>query len=94
MTRRWTKSSQMQIRSFSVAPPPPPSFAEAILFAPPDARAIFSHNDLPCNDTCSVNGGAHNVLGGHKRKSSENCMKTTNRLVDIEKFKKDALVKN
>ena len=31
---------------------------------PQDARAIFLHNDLPCNDTCSVTGGGHNILGG------------------------------
>ena len=31
---------------------------------PPDARAIFLHNDLLCNDTCSVTGGEHNLLGG------------------------------
>ena len=36
-----------------------------ILFAHPDARAMFLHNDLLCNGTCSVTGGgAHNVLGG------------------------------
>ena len=27
-----------------------------ILFAPPDTRAIFLHNGLLCNDTCSVTG--------------------------------------
>ena len=37
--------------------PPPPQLSGRILFAPPDARAIFLHNDLLCNGTCSVIGG-------------------------------------
>ena len=28
------------------------------LFHPTGERAIFLHNDLQCNDTCSVTGGA------------------------------------
>ena len=50
--------------SFQFAPPPPPKLSGRILFAPPDARVIFLHNDLLCNGTCSVAGGGHNVLGG------------------------------
>ena len=42
-------------RIFSVCAP---QLSGRILFAPPDARAIFLHNDLLCNDTCSVTGGA------------------------------------
>ena len=37
---------------------PPPSFVGAFYSHPLDARAIFLHNDLTCNDTCSVTGGA------------------------------------
>ena len=37
---------------------PPPSLVGAYYLQPPDARAIFLHNDLLCNDTCSVTGGA------------------------------------
>ena len=36
----------------------PPSLVGAYYLQPPDARAIFLHNDLLCNDTCSVTGGA------------------------------------
>ena len=43
----------------------PPSLVGAYYLHPPDARAITLHNDLLCNDTCSVTGG-----GGHKRKRS------------------------
>ena len=44
--------------SFPFVPPPPPSLVGAYYLQPPDARAIFLHNDLLCNDTCSVTGGA------------------------------------
>ena len=37
---------------------PPPSLVGAYYLQPPDARAIFLHNDLLCNDMCSVTGGA------------------------------------
>ena len=30
---------------------------------PPDSRAIFLHNELLCNDTCFVNGGAKRTGG-------------------------------
>ena len=50
---------------FSVcAPPPPPQLIGCTLFAPPDARAIFLHNDLQCKGTCSVTGGRITDWGG------------------------------
>ena len=36
-----------------------------------DARAIFLHNDLLCNGTCSVTGGALRT-GGTNGKDSKN----------------------
>ena len=42
-------------RIFSVCDP---QLSGCILFAPPDARAIFLHNDLLCNDMCSVTAGS------------------------------------
>ena len=47
-----------------------PQLCGCILFAPPEARAMFLHNDLPFNDTCSVIGGSTTYWGGggHKRK--------------------------
>ena len=42
----------------------PPSLVGAYYLRPPDARAIFLHNDLPCNDTCSVTGGSITYWGG------------------------------
>ena len=57
---------------FSVCAPPP-QLSGCILFAhpppPPDAPAIFPHNDLQCNDTSSVIGG------GHKRQRSKEIFK-------------------
>ena len=45
--------------------------SECLLFAPPDARTIFLHNDILCNDTCSVTGVSITYWGGgHKRKRS------------------------
>ena len=44
-------------RIFSVCAPSPPSLVGAYYLRPPDARAIFLHNDLLCNGTCSVTGG-------------------------------------
>ena len=49
---------------FSVCAPPPPSLVGAYYLQPPDARAIFLHNDLLCNDTCSVTGGSITYWGG------------------------------
>ena len=42
----------------------PPSLVGAYYLQPPDARAIFLHNDLLCNDTCSVTGGSITYWGG------------------------------
>ena len=54
---------------FSVcAPPPPPSLVGAYYLQPPDARAIFLHNDLLCNDTCSVTGGSITYWGAETEK--------------------------
>ena len=53
---------------------PPPSLLGAYYLQPPDARAIFFHNDLLCNDTRSVTGGSITYWGGgggHKRKRSQ-----------------------
>ena len=50
--------------------PPPPCLVCAYYLQPPDARAIFLHNDLLCNETCSVTGGGITYWGGHKRKRS------------------------
>ena len=47
-------------RIFSVCAPPPQLIA-FILFAPP--RLL--HNDIPCNDTCSANGGSKTYWGGN-----------------------------
>ena len=47
----------------------PPHVSGCVLFAPPDARAIFLHNDLLCNDTCNVTAGCI-TYWGHKRKRS------------------------
>ena len=49
---------------FSVCAPPPQFSGSCILFAPPDAHAIFLHNDLTCNDTCTVTGGCIAYWGG------------------------------
>ena len=59
---------------FSVcAPPPPPSLVGAYYLQPPDARAIFLHNDLLCKDTCSVTGGSI-TYWGNKKKISQICL--------------------
>ena len=42
----------------------PPSLVGAYYLQPPDARAIFLHNDSLCNDTCSVTGGSITYWGG------------------------------
>ena len=42
----------------------PPSLVGAYYLHPPDARAIFSYNDLLCNGTCSVTGGSITYWGG------------------------------
>ena len=43
---------------------PPPSLVGAYYLQPPDAGAIFLQNDLLCNGTCSVTGGAERTGGG------------------------------
>ena len=58
---------------FRLCPPPPPSLVGAYYLHPPDARAIFLHNGLLCNGTCSVTGGRITYWGGHKRKRSLFC---------------------
>ena len=47
---------------FSVCAPPP--FNVLILFARPDARAIFLYNYLLCNSTCCAIGGSITWGGG------------------------------
>ena len=47
----------------------PPSLVGAYYLHPPDARAMFLHNDLICDGTCSVTGGCI-TYWGHKRKKS------------------------
>ena len=44
----------------------PPSLVGAYYLHPPDARAIFLHDDLLCKGTCYVTGGggAHKALWG------------------------------
>ena len=42
----------------------PPSLVGAYYLQLPDARAIFLHNDLLCNDTCSVTGGGAQTYWG------------------------------
>ena len=46
----------------------PPSLVGAYYLQPPDARAIFLHNDLLCNDTCSVTGGSITYWGAQTEK--------------------------
>ena len=46
---------------------PPHSLVDVYYLQPADARAIFCHNYLPCNDTCSVTGGG----GGAKQTKGE-----------------------
>ena len=41
-----------------------PQLSGGMLFAPPDARALFLRSDLLCNCTCSETGGGDNVMGG------------------------------
>ena len=57
-------SSDQNLDLFRFCPPPPPQLSRRILFAPPDARAIFLHSDLLCNGTCSVTGGRITYWGG------------------------------
>ena len=47
-----------------------PQLSGCLLFAPTDARALFLHNVLLCNDTCSATG-EHNVMGGTNGKDPQ-----------------------
>ena len=49
---------------FRLCPPPAPSLVGAYYLQTPDTRAIILHNDLLCNDTCSVTGGSITYWGG------------------------------
>ena len=53
-------SNQLNVGSL----PPPPSLVNAYYLHPPEARAIFLHNDLLCNDACSVTGGGLYIVLG------------------------------
>ena len=46
----------------------PASLEGAFNLRPPDARAIFLHNNSLCNDTCSVSGGRITYLGAQTEK--------------------------
>ena len=47
-----------------------PQLSGRILFAPPDARVTFLHNDLLCNGMRSVTGGRKTyLLGGGTNRS-------------------------
>ena len=61
---RSVKSRAKDLLDLSVCAPPPP-LSGCLLYAAPDARAIFLHSDLLCNGTCSLTGE------GHKRKISD-----------------------
>ena len=45
-----------------------PSLVGAYYLRPPDARAIFLHNDLLCNGTCFVSGGRITYWGAETEK--------------------------
>ena len=53
----------IKIGIFSISAPPPPGLVGTYYLHPPDARAIFLHNDLLCNSTRSVTGGAYRTRG-------------------------------
>ena len=46
----------------------PASLEGACYLRPPDTRAIFLHNNLLCNGTCSVSGGRITYLGAQTEK--------------------------
>ena len=52
------QSCKLYIKHFGSFPFVPPQLSGSILFALPDARAIYLHNDLLFNGTCFVTGGA------------------------------------
>ena len=49
--------NQTTVRSFPFVPPPPTPLRLVGAYYLLPSNAIFLHNDLPCNDTCSVMGG-------------------------------------
>ena len=53
---------------------PPPAYWANIICTPPDARAIFLHNGLLSDDTCSVTGGGGRIIhwGGTNGKDPKN----------------------
>ena len=50
----------------------PPSLVGTYYLHPQDARAIFLHQDLLCNGTCSATGGRRTYWGGTNRKDPKN----------------------
>ena len=52
-------------------PPPPSQLSGRILFASPRGTSILLHNDLLCNGTCSVTGGAYRTGGGGGRNGND-----------------------
>ena len=55
---------------FSVCAPPQLSVLGAYYLHPPDARVIFLHIELLCNDMCSVTGCCI-TYWGHKQKECQ-----------------------
>ena len=75
IARHWGWSIQfihsIQITYWIFSVCAPPSLVGAYYLHPPDARALFLQNDLPCNGTWSVTGGGGGkTYWGHKRKRS------------------------
>ena len=66
--------------------PPPPQLRGLYYLHAPDPRVIFLHNDLSCNDTCSVNGGSITYWGGggDKRKRSKMSVGVMDSEYDLE----------
>ena len=58
-----------------------PPLSGCILFSPPNARAIFLHNYLLCNDTCSVNGGAKRTGGTNGKDARKHNRLTLGKLI-------------
>ena len=57
---------RIELVVFGIFCAPPPSLVGTYYLKPPDARAIFLHNDLLCNGTCSVTRGGGGGGGGGK----------------------------
>ena len=56
------------VREFGVLPFVPHHLSGRILFAPPEASAVFLLNDLLVNGTCSVTGGSIAYWGAQTEK--------------------------